>query len=94
MIKTIFKSILWGTAIGAILFFAGPFILVVLLLKFIFTPFGMWRYRGPRYAYAGRGWGGGSHYADKIRSMSEDEYQAFKTKSEGRFAHCRNNFNQ
>ena len=92
MNTTIFKSILWGIAIGALVFFTGPLIFIVLLLKFIFTPFGMWRYGGHRYAYAGRRWGGGSDYADKIRAMSEEEYQDFKTKSqEGCNTYWKNN---
>ncbi|MBL7773044.1 MAG: hypothetical protein JNM95_09295 [Chitinophagaceae bacterium] len=80
MNKSVLKSVLGGIAFGAIMFFAGPFILLILLLKFIFTPFGMgrmmyrhhgdWRgMRGMRFAMA-----------DKIRSMSEEEFTEFKNK--------------
>lgn len=80
MNKHVFKSVLGGIAFGAILFFAGPFILLILLLKFIFTPFGMgrmmYRQHGP--------WQGGPSMrfamADKIRSMSEEEFTQFKNK--------------
>ena len=80
MNKRVLKSVLGGMAFGAIMFFAGPFILLVLLLKFIFTPFGMgrmmmhqhhgpWSMRHMRFAMA-----------EKVRNMSEEEYVQFKEK--------------
>ena len=78
MKRSIFKPILGGIIIGAALFFA-PF----LLLKFIFwmciigaiLRLIFWR----RHSY----WGGPhpyTAYADKVRNMSQEDYDAFKTK--------------
>lgn len=78
MNKSVLKSVLGGIAFGAIMFFAGPFILLILLLKFIFTPFGMGRMMYRHHAP----WPGRSSMrfamADKIRSMSEEEFNQFK----------------
>jgi hypothetical protein len=97
MQRSIFKPILAGILFGAFVFFTGPLILIVLLLKFIFTPFGMGRWRmsywgGPRpwgYAFAGAGPNGqGFGFADRIRSMSDEEYGQFKSKMQDRFPGC------
>jgi hypothetical protein len=98
MKRSIFKPILGGILFGAFVFFTGPLILIVLLLKFIFTPFGMGRmhygrFGGPwghRMAFAGGGMmpGPGFNFADKVRSMSEEEYEQFKLKMQGRFPGC------
>ena len=97
MQRSIFKPILAGILFGAFVFFTGPLILIVLLLKFIFTPFGMSRWRmshwgGPRpwgYAFAGAGPSGpGFGFADRIRSMSDEEYGQFKSKMQDRFPGC------
>jgi hypothetical protein len=98
MKSSIFRPILGGIVFGAFIFFTGPLILVVLLLKFIFTPFGMGRMRFGRFggpwghhmAFAGGGMmpGPGSGFADKIRGMSEEEYGQFKQKMKGRFQGC------
>jgi hypothetical protein len=89
---------LGGILFGAFVFFTGPLILIVLLLKFIFTPFGMGRlhygrFGGPwghRMAFAGGGMmaGPGFQFADKVRSMSDEEYAQFKQKLQERFAGC------
>lgn len=73
MNSQVFKTILIGSALGAALFFI-PFFLFKVFVFFIlvglaFRFFGRHRYyRGPA------GWA----YADKIRHMSDDEYQQFK----------------
>lgn len=85
MKKSIFKSILGGAVLGAVIFFTGPLILVVLLLKFIFTPFGM-----GRMMFANRGKGFGRMgmpplaFADKVRNMSEEDYNSFTAKLQER----------
>ena len=80
MTKDVLKPIAGGILLGVILFFTGPLLLIIILLKFIFTPFGMGRMMmhhrfGGHYAY----------YpemrlasADKIRGMDEEEYLSFK----------------
>lgn len=77
MQKTIFKSIAGGIFLGAFLFFTGPLLVIVLLLKFIFTPFGMGRFG--RYGMMG---GHRFAFADKIRAMSEEDYASLKNKFE------------
>lgn len=70
----IIKPIIAGLIIGAALFFAPFFVLkvlaVLLLIGLVFRLFGRRRYRGP----------GGWAYADKIRTMSDEEYQQFKSR--------------
>ncbi len=77
----ILKPILIGAALGAALFLVPFFVLKVivffLLIGLIFRFFGRGRYyrgyRGP--AYRGpAGWA----YADKIRGMSDEDYENFK----------------
>lgn len=78
-----------GVLFAALIFFAGPFIFLVLLLKFIFTPFGMGRMMmmnrfgsmGMQFPYFA--------YADKIRTMSEEDYQTFKQRNTNR---CHSSF--
>lgn len=78
MKKNLLKPIVGGVVLGTALFFAGPFIFIVLLLKFIFTPFGMGRMMmhrnfsryNPEFRYA---------MTDKIRSMTDEEYASFKS---------------
>lgn len=85
MKKSIFKSILGGAVLGAVIFFTGPLILVVLLLKFIFTPFGM-----GRMMFVNRSMGFGRMgmpslaFADKVRNMSEEDYNRFTAKLQDR----------
>jgi hypothetical protein len=86
--KTVLKSIFGGIAIGALLFFAGPSIFIVLLLKFIFTPFGMGRMVYARHLAYGGYFMGGPHFTDKVRSMSEEEYNNFKTSMQNRYYGC------
>jgi len=89
MKQSIFKSIAGGVLLGAFVFFTGPLLPVILILKFIFTPFGMGRARG-RFSMSGPGFTGmegGSRlgFTDKIRSMSDEDYAAFKSKYEDKF---------
>lgn len=95
MNKSIFMPIIGGIALGAFIFFTGPFLLIVLLLKFIFTPFGMVR--------MGRGFGAGPFYgnpqmrfamADKIRNMSEEDYNSFNEKMNDRSGNCEKFYHQ
>ena len=81
MKKSIFKSIIGGIFLGTFVFFTGPLLFIILILKFIFTPFGMgrmmWRKRGmgmPPFAFV-----------DKIRNMSDEQFDEFKSKNERRF---------
>lgn len=95
MTKSILKSIVVGSLIGALVFFTGPLLLLIFILKFIFTPFG--RMRHGHYGYGGpygnpRFNGMRLAFADKVRNMSEEDYSAFKSKFEngfmGRHRHC------
>ena len=85
MKKSIFKAILGGALLGAVIFFTGPLIFIVLLLKFIFTPFGM-----GRMMFTNRGMGFGRMgmpplaFAEKVRNMSEEDYNSFTAKMQER----------
>lgn len=86
MKRSIFKPIVGGLIIGTALFFA-PF----MLLKFLFwlciiggiMRLIFWRrhnyWGGPRYYMA---------YADKVRSMSEEDYAALKNKMNKWDSYC------
>ncbi|GAA3508545.1 hypothetical protein GCM10022393_19970 [Aquimarina addita] len=81
MKKSIFKPIIIGILLGAFVFFTGPLLFVILILKFIFTPFGMgrmmWRNKRmgmPPFAFA-----------DKIRSMSDEQFDEFKSQNQRGF---------
>ncbi len=86
MKKSFMTSVLGGAMLGSLLFFAGPILLMVLLLKFIFTPFGM-----RRMMFANSNWrmGNVQHqriaFADKVRSMTNEEYAHFQTFSKEKF---------
>ena len=78
-IKTIIAGALLGAALFYLPFFVMKVMVIFLLFGMMFRFFG--RHRGYRGPY---GWA----YADKIRSMSDDEYSAFKTRmSMGRCGH-------
>ena len=90
MNKSILKTIVGGILLGTVVFFTGPLLLIILVLKFIFTPFGM----GRRMAFGGfgaRGFGGPGMggprfaFADKIRNMSDEDYTFFKSKMDHNF---------
>lgn len=83
MNKSVLKSIFGGVLFGTFVFFTGPFIFIVLLLKFIFTPFGMGRARmAGGFAPMGMP---PLAFAEKIRNMNDDEYSAMKEKMQSRF---------
>jgi len=83
MNKSILKPIIGGALIGTLVFFTGPLLFIVLLLKFIFTPFGMGRAR------MGRGFSPMEMppfaFAEKIRSMNDEEFALMKEKMQNRF---------
>lgn len=73
---SIFRPIIFGIMIGAALFFTPFFALKVLLFVLIIGAiFRMFSWR--RYHWRGQYY---TVYADRIRSMSEEEYKAFKEK--------------
>lgn len=91
MKKSVLKSIVGGALFGAFVFFTGPLLFIVLLLKFIFTPFGMGRAR-----MAGRFYSMGMPpiaFAEKVRGMNDDEFNAMKEKMQNRFGGKCNNQN-
>jgi hypothetical protein len=81
MAKQIFKSILLGILIG-VLFFMMPFFILKFFLIFLLIGAicRLWWGGGRRRWGHHHGW----HYAyaDKIRNMSEEEYTAFKSKTQ------------
>jgi len=83
MNKSILKTVVGGILLGTVVFFTGPLLLIILVLKFIFTPFGIRRrmtFEGFRpWGFGGPGMGGsGFAFADKIRSISDEDYASFK----------------
>lgn len=88
MNNTLLKSILAGLLLGAALFIM-PFFLIRLVFFFViigalFRLFGGGRFRRG-------GWGRGRDFehmpafADRIRQMSDDEYNQFKQRYQGRY---------
>ncbi len=89
MKKSIFKPIIAGALLGSFVFFTGPLLLIILILKFIFTPFGMGRMRfGNQFTGFGRMGMPPFAFADKIRNMSDEDYKHFQDKMKGRFQNC------
>lgn len=86
MKKSVLKPIIGGIVLGSIVFFTGPLLLIVFLLKFIFTPFGMGRMRRQRFA-GPMGFNPRMRFAmaDKIRNMSDDEFASLKEKMNHKF---------
>jgi len=86
MNKNVLKPIIGGIVLGAFVFFTGPLLLIVLLLKFIFTPFGMGRVMNQRFA-GPMGFNPQMRFAmaDKIRNMSDDEFASFKGRMNHKF---------
>jgi hypothetical protein len=83
MTKSVLKPIFGGAFLGAFVFFTGPLLFIVLLLKFIFTPFGMGRARmGGRFSTMGMP---PFAFAEKIRAMNDEEFNAMKEKMQNRF---------
>jgi len=87
MNKSIIKSIIFGILLGTFVYFTGPLIFIILILKFIFTPFGMGRMMMMNHArmhHHGMGMPPFA-YAEKIRSMNDEEFTAFQNKMKERF---------
>lgn len=86
MKRDVLKPIIGGLVFGALVFFTGPLLLIVLVLKFIFTPFGMGRMM--RYQRFGgpMGFHPGMRFAmaEKIRNMSDEEFASLKEKMNSR----------
>lgn len=79
LIKTIIGGAILGTALFYLPFFVLKVLVIILLIGVISKFFR--RHRGYRGPY---GWA----YADKIRSMSDDEYSEFKERlSHGKCGH-------
>lgn len=78
MTKSILKTVVFGSLVGAALFFM-PKILVSIFLFFVLIRLLVGRRMGHgrfnKYQFV---------YADKIRNMNEDEYSEFKNKMETR----------
>ena len=89
MNKSILKTIIGGILFGTFVFFTGPLIFIILILKFIFTPFGMGRMMMGR---KGSNMGMPPFaFANKVRNMSDEDYMKFQTKMESRFnGRCNN----
>ncbi|MBI3240505.1 MAG: hypothetical protein HYZ43_16950 [Flavobacteriia bacterium] len=82
MATTLLKSILIGALTGAILFFAPGFIFGLFLTFLIFRLMigrRMHRGRFSEYRLA---------FADKVRSMSDEEYAQFKNNMHTHHHHC------
>lgn len=85
MNKSVLKPIIGGALLGTFVFFTGPLLFIVLLLKFIFTPFGMGSARmGGRFSPMGMGMPPFA-FAEKIRGMNDEEFNAMKEKMQNRF---------
>ena len=83
MTKSVLKSIIGGALLGTFVFFTGPLLFIVLLLKIIFTPFGMGRARMEgRFSTMGMP---PFAFAEKIRNMNDDEFNTMKEKMQNRF---------
>lgn len=74
----VLKTIAFGALIGAALFWM-PFFVLKVLIFFLIIGFIFRIFRGRRY-YGPHGWA----YADKIRQMSDEEYETFKSRFGGR----------
>lgn len=85
MNKSIFKPIVFGVLFGALAFLMPFFLLRVLFFFLIvgalFRLFGRRRHR--------QGWGGGPMaFAERVRSMSDEEFEAFRTRAMQHRQHC------
>ncbi len=82
MATTIFKSILIGILMGTMIFFAPGFIIGLAITMLIFRLMIGGRMRGGRYKEYRLA------FADKVRSMSDEEYEQFKSKVHNHRGHC------
>jgi hypothetical protein len=90
MNRSILKTFVGGILLGTVVFFTGPLLLIILVLKFIFTLFGMGRRMafgefGPQGFGGPRTGGPMFAFADKIRNMSDEDYTSFKLKMDSNF---------
>ena len=78
MNNQVLKTIIVGALLGAAIF-AAPFFVLKVLAFFLIVGLFFRIFKGRRYNHR-RGWKGswGWTYTDKIRSMSDQEYQEFK----------------
>ena len=91
MNKSILKTIVAGILLGAAAFYMPFFLLRALLFILIIGALLRFFVR-PRFSKRFGGRGFHIAFADKIRTMSDEEYAGFKQQSEG---HCgRNNHHQ
>lgn len=73
MKNSIFRSILIGLLVGLLAFFAIRFFIILLIIGAIFKLAGMGKGKHKKWhSYR-------MAHADNIRSMSEEEYESFKT---------------
>ncbi len=70
----VLKTIAFGALFGAALFWA-PFFVIKVIIFFLVLGLIFRFFRGRRY-YGPSGWA----YADRIRGMSDEEYNSFKEK--------------
>ncbi len=92
--KSILKSITIGILVGALAFFAFQLVITFLIVGAIFMLLS--RRRFDRRAFGDHQFGRYRFaFVDKIRTMNDEEYDAFKKKFENRRCHNRNreNFN-
>lgn len=84
MTKTILKSVVWGAIIGASLFFMPKFIIGMFIFFAICGLFMGRRMHGGRFVRHHLA------YADKIRTMSEEEYAGYKNNiaTHNYYCHC------
>lgn len=82
MATTLLKSILIGTLMGAMIFFAPGFIIGLVITFLIFRLMIGRRMRGGRYTEYRLA------FADKVRSMSDEEYEQFKSNVHTHHRHC------
>jgi len=82
MTKTILKSALFGALFGALLFFAPGLMLTMVIVSFIIKLVIRRKMRSGKFQAYRIAW------ADKIRSMSDEEYAQFKTNVNSRKCHA------
>jgi UPF0716 family protein affecting phage T7 exclusion len=84
MTKTILKSAFFGALVGALLFFVPGFILTILIVSLLFKLVFRRKMRSGKFQQHRLA------FMDKVRNMSEEEYNQFKNNfSKGHcHAHC------
>ncbi|MDH4473876.1 MAG: hypothetical protein QE487_14820 [Fluviicola sp.] len=82
MATTLLKSILIGTLMGAMIFFAPGFIIGLFITFLIFRLMIGRKMRGGKYGEYRLA------FADKVRSMNDEEYEQFKSNVNTHHRHC------